>query len=131
MNNGRYWNAIDGPEAQSAYLAGVLDGWFLGMANEDGVKGKYLNIFSRGRGGPFSTADLANMLTSIYRDAENLNLPIKWIAMASFAIVRGETSRESVLPALRRYLGSQTPGPDGSTPLPPTPVDVINAARLK
>jgi hypothetical protein len=64
-------------------------------------------------------ADLGAMITSMYQNAENLDLPIGWVVEACFAISRGETTRESVLLELMRQLRDKLNNPLTETdPLP-------------
>lgn len=127
MNNGRYWRSLNEGPPRSIYLTGMLDGWSLSLHSEAGVSGKYLNIFGRGAGGSFTTDDLADMITSVYANTENINLPITWVAMGCLAVVRGETTRDLVFPALRNYLTSN----GGARWNPHIPVDIIEKARSK
>jgi len=64
--------------------------------------GKYLNAFSAT--GKFNTNDLADMVTSIYANTENLALLIGWVALASCAVLRGDTDRSAVFTALRKRM---------------------------
>jgi hypothetical protein len=56
-------------------------------------------------GGDFTTNDLADMVSSVYAETENIALPIGWVAMGCLAVQRGETTRAAVFLALRKYLG--------------------------
>lgn len=127
VKNGRYWLRL-GTGAQAAFLAGLADGWFLGLTTQPAVLGEHLSAFRSGNAGPVSWADLAHFASSVYSDRENINLPIAWVAAAGLAVFRGETTRESVLPVLRRYVSLHL-GRDG--PLPDFPINEIRKSGGK
>ncbi|HTR39583.1 MAG TPA: hypothetical protein VMH80_27105 [Bryobacteraceae bacterium] len=87
---------------EEGILEGIIEGWSLHrQVNGPTAPEKYaLNPGSTRR----DFSDLAAMITSVYRDNENLDLPIGWVTLACFAIWRGETTRETAFPVLRRYL---------------------------
>jgi len=103
MKNGRFWRSIaDSPEAQSIFLAGLVDGWSLRGSTEENIPGKVLVAF--GGTAKLTYAQLAEMVSAAYSDPENLNLPIGWVLLADFSIEKGEANKEAVFTALRKYL---------------------------
>jgi hypothetical protein len=103
LSNGRQWNAIT-EERRVGFLDGMLQGWYLRGSTEKVISGSV--ILATTSNGHFTTNELSMMVTSAYSHAENLNLPIGWVALACMAVERGETSQEAALVALRQFLGS-------------------------
>ena len=104
MKNGRFWNDLPSDDStRSIFLVGMLDGWHLRGFTEATIKGKVILAFNSG--GDFTTNDLADMVSSVYAETENIALPIGWVAMGCLAVQRGETTRAAVFLALRKYLG--------------------------
>jgi len=102
LGNGRCWNSMPS-EHRNTFLQGMLDGWSLRGATEESMKGSVMLAFSAG--GDFTTNDLADMIASVYADAENLGLPVGCVALGCVAVKRGDTTRDTVLMALRKHMG--------------------------
>jgi len=127
LENGRVWNTLT-PDWKGACLMGMVQGWKLRANTEESTLVRVANAFSAS--GKFNTNDLADMVTSVYADTENIALPIGWVVLASLAIERGETSRNTVLVALRKQMTKLLSG-KGS--LPNTdfdPIATIAASRV-
>lgn len=101
MANGRFWTTLT-PGLKQAYMRGMFDGWQLRSNTEKTVSGAVIFAFSASGG--FTSNDVADMATSIYADSENIGLPIGWVALASLAVERGDTDRNTVLAALRKRM---------------------------
>jgi hypothetical protein len=71
------------------------------------------------------------MVTSVYEEPENLELPIGWVTMACFAVQRGETTRVAVFMALRKHLSNQLQRKEPHLANDVDPVDVIQNSRPK
>jgi hypothetical protein len=105
MKNGRFWiNLPSNDASRVAFLIGLLDGWELRGYTQDIVSGSVLIAMSSD--GYFTTSDMANMVTSVYADTENLTLPVGWVALGCLAVQRGDTTRDAVFMALRKHLSS-------------------------
>jgi hypothetical protein len=115
LENGRLWKTLR-PDYRDMYIRGIFHGWVLRGDTEDTVMGKVINAMTAS--GNFRSNDLADMLTSIYADSENVALPIGWVVLASLAVERGEADRSTVLAALRKQMAtlSAKMGRPGSTP---------------
>src|SRR5579872_2251273 len=87
LENGRLWNSLQ-PDYRHVFLLGVLHGWQLRGNTEEVMKGRVINAFASS--GNFHSDELADMVTSVYADTENVALPIGWVALASLAVERGE-----------------------------------------
>lgn len=87
MSNGRVWNALP-PDVRYGSILGLYHGWNLRGNTEDVFMSQVWNAFL----GKFPTVEVAQMVTSIYADTENLVLPIGWVVLASHAVQRGETN---------------------------------------
>lgn len=130
MKNGRFWNNLPPNDSiRSIFLVGMLDGWKLREFTEETVKGKVITTFSAGD--TFTTNDLADMVSSVYAETENLALPIGWVAMGSLAVQRGETTRDRVFLALRKYLAdvSSRKAPIAASDI--DPIEVIMQSHPK
>jgi hypothetical protein len=130
MKNGRFWNQM-GPttdEYKAAFLRALMDGWTLRGMTKDSVLGKELIVW---RPGPKATlADLIATLNSVYKETENQPLPIGWVVMGTFAVQRGETTRDLVFMALRKHLTHMMDGQSrGADEV--NPIDVILQFRKK
>jgi hypothetical protein len=109
MRNGRFWSQLapDDP-VKAFYVLGLLDGWELrdrvpGDTNTDLIEA----MAPRRNNLPI---DLAKMLTLTYGEAENLRLTVGWVVLGSMAVIRGDTDRERMLAALRKYLSEVEAG---------------------
>lgn len=71
------------------------------------------------------------MVNLAYEDPENLSLPVGCVVMASFAVQRGETTREPVFAALRKFLADLLSRPGNKYGSESSPVDVILKFRKK
>jgi len=89
-------------------LEGMYNGWELRQSVEAAVADdtRLAMYPSRPSGQSITFSELADMITSVYKDTENLDLPVGWVMQVSLAIWRGETTREAALPALRKFLGT-------------------------
>ena len=124
--NGRFWNSMANAQ-RIGFLQGLTDGWMLRTTAEDVVKGRTIIAWS---GPGFTHGELAEMITSIYADTENVELPIGWVVMASYAVKRGDTTRDAVLMALRRFKAmNRTCNPCGNSDF--DPIDTIISLRPK
>jgi hypothetical protein len=105
MKNGRFWNTLTTNNAyRPAFVIGLLDGWTLRGYTEDVIGGKVIVAMSGT--GQFTTDDLAEMITSVYAETENLTLPVGWVVLGCLAVQRGEATRDLVFMTLRRHLSS-------------------------
>jgi hypothetical protein len=124
LKNGRYWNSLP-PESEGPYrlvfLTGILDGWELSEQTKEAILGKYIIVWDAS--GRFTTDELTVMITATYQQSENVNLPVGWVAMACLAVERGETTKDTIMLALRKHLaglsGRTVYGHDAD------PVDII------
>src|ERR1700680_4088130 len=73
LENGRLWKTL-GSDYRDMYIRGIFHGWQLRGNTEETMKGKVLTAMTAS--GNFRSNDLADMLTSIYADTENVALPI-------------------------------------------------------
>ena len=73
----------------------------------------------------FEFAELKRMIDHAYESPENLNLPIGWVVMADFAIMRGEVTEEAVFPALRRFLTELSVRKDGVNAPGTSPIPIL------
>ena len=128
MQNGRFWNDLADDQAHALFLIGIFDGWQLRGHTEDTVLGKVITAMSP-CGSSFG--ELAEMVTTAYKEPENRTLPVGWVLMASIQIQCGRTTRDAVFPALRKHLGTfsgTTKGVPGSVL---DPIDVILSVSTK
>ena len=109
-------------------MIGLLDGWNLRGFTQETIKGKEIIVMSSG--GKFMTDDLANMVTSIYADTENVGLPVGWVAMGCLSVQRGETTRDLVFKALRKHLADLMGSQGTHYGNEVDPIDVILRSRL-
>src|SRR5260370_5725930 len=105
--NGRYWTKLE-PEQRPFFLAGMVDGWTFRKETEETVQGNVINAW--GAAGNLKYSEMVKMIDLAYAEPENLTLPVGWVVMASMAIQRGDTTRDVVLSALRRFMASVTSG---------------------
>src|SRR5262249_24607964 len=89
---------------RNAFILGLVDTWEFRNQIQDPITGSLL--LALGASGGFRTDELSRMITSIYSDMENIQLPIGWVALACLAIERGDTDKASVLTALRKQLST-------------------------
>ena len=128
MKNGRFWNNLPSDDStRSILLVGILDGWTLRSHTEEAELGKVIHALSSG--GNFTTNDLADMVSSVFADTENITLPIGWVAMGCLAVQRGETTRGAVSLALRRHLAEMSKGRHVGNEI--DPIDVIIRSQPK
>lgn len=109
LDNGRFWNTLT-LDRKHVYMRGMFDGWLLRGNTEEMAKGSVLIVFTAT--GKFTTNEMADMVTSIYGDSENIALPIGWVALASLAVERGGTDRNTALAALRKKMTELLNGKD-------------------
>jgi len=81
--------------------------------------------------GKFTTVDVAKMVTSVYEEPENLELPIAWVTMACFAVQRGDTTRDAAFMALRKHLSNELRRKDAHPFNEVDPIDIILNSRPK
>jgi hypothetical protein len=125
LMNGRFWNSLSS-ESRQMFLVAQRDGWILRGFTEDAIKAKVVQAFAART----TVADVSDMVTSLYREAENVDLPIGWVVLGCLAVQRGETSRDAVLMALRRHLSEQLNKKDANrTEL--DPIDIIQNPEKK
>lgn len=128
LKNGRFWSRLP-DDAKPYFLIGLLEGWSFRQLRQGSITVKEAKAFwTRAR---FPAVDVSDMLTSIYRDPENLELPIGWATMACFAVQRGETTRDAVLMALRKALSDELKKPSPHPTNELDPMDVILNSRPK
>jgi hypothetical protein len=127
--DGRYWNSLP-PTSRIFFLSGFFEGWNQRGAEDDTVSGLVLLATSTG-GGSFTYGNLASMVDSAYKDAENLSLPIAWVVMGSLAVQRGETTRDVVLAALRKHQAEIWNKSGGLTAKEYSPLYTIQALNKK
>lgn len=128
LKNGRFWNHLPS-DVQPSFLVGTLEGWRLRQSRETLITVKEIKAFTTSA--RFTTGDLADMLTSVYGDPENLELPIGWVIMACYAVQRGETTREAVFMALRKHLSNELQRKDAHPVNEVDPIDIIRNSRPK
>jgi hypothetical protein len=127
LDNGRFWNTLT-PGLKDAYMRGLFEGWRLRGNTEEKVKGSVIVVFTAS--GQFTSNEVADMLTSIYSDSENIALPVGWVALASLAVERGETDRSTVLVALRKQMTDLLNGKEHRPNTDFDPTDTILACRI-
>jgi hypothetical protein len=128
MKNGRFWNTLPS-DARPFFLFGMLEGWQLRQLREQYIEAKVAKAFWMSGGG-FTMGDLANMVTSVYNEPENLDLPIGWVAMGCYAVKRGDTTRDLVFMALRKHL-SDSLSKKAHPAFEDDPIDVIEKSRSR
>jgi hypothetical protein len=106
--NGHDWTKLTSNE-RLFLLTGLADGWTFREETEDTANGSVLNAWGFA-GNNFQYTDLVKMIDLSYAEPENLTLPVCWVVMASMAIQRGDTTRDVVLTALRKFMASITSG---------------------
>jgi hypothetical protein len=103
MRNGHFWHELsEAGDYRPAFLMGLMEGWDLRGNTESSVLDSTANALSRSP--QFSTDDLAKMISSVYKDPENLSLPVGWVALGCLAVQRGESTKAIVFVALRKHL---------------------------
>lgn len=122
LDNGRFWNRLP-DDAKPYFLIGMLEGWLFRQDRADFITVKEAMAFRAGA--TFPIGDLQNMLTSVYKEAENLELPIGWAMMACYAVQRGDATRDAVFMALRRALSDEMRRKDAHPANELDPMDVI------
>jgi len=128
LKNGRFWNSLP-DDAKPYFLIGLFEGWSFHQLRAGAFTVKEAKAFMTSA--RFPTVDISAMLTSVYRDQENLELPIGWATMACFAIQRGETTRDAVFMALRKALSDDLRRTDAHLANELDPMDVILNSRPK
>lgn len=126
LDNGRFWNAL-APVNREAYVAGILEGWQLRGFTENIVQARVLHLFNADA--QFTSSAVTDIVSSIYRDTENISLPVGWVVLASLAIERGENDRDTVLLSLRKKMSQlrKTRDPRPGTDL--IPFDAILGSK--
>jgi len=117
MRNGSFWTQmfLQDKSAAQGYLCGVAEGWLLRGDTEDSTSGMTLLLSP----GSESYDTLTDMVTSVYKDTANQELPIPWVLLAEISVLRGKTSNDRVLPALRRHLFKLRTSTSSGTDLSP------------
>ena len=130
LRNGRFWRDM-APDlsVKAVFLSGLIEGWKLRDQVEDVISGAVVVAMSPG--GTMQYADLAVMVDATYEHAENLSLPVGWVVMASFAVQRGDTTRDMVFPALRRHLAELRNTTTSRPTSEVSPIDtILSVSRL-
>jgi hypothetical protein len=127
-SNGRLWTQLSDNE-RPILLRGILDGWKLRGESEDRVLDQVLTAMNVG--GSINYGELVRMVDLAYSDSQNLTLPVGWVLMGSLAIQRDETTRDVVLPALRRHLADVTFSGTPVTNIEVNPIDTILSVSRK
>jgi hypothetical protein len=127
LKNGRFWNVIPS-EARPYFLTGILEGWSFHQSRAAFIPVKEAKAFTSTT---FTVGDLEDMLTSVYRDPENLELPIAWAMMACDAVQRGETTRDAAFMELRKALSDELKRQEPHPANELDPLDVILKSRPK
>lgn len=128
LRNGRFWNSL-ADEARPFFLIGMLEGWQFHQLRAGAFTVKEAKAFWTSTS--FTIGDLGDMLTSVYSEPENLDLPIGWAMMACHAVKRGDTTRDAVFMALRKALSDEVRRKDPHPANALDPMDVILNARPK
>jgi hypothetical protein len=128
LKNGRFWNVMPS-EVRPYFLTGILEGWSFHQSRAAFITVKEARAFSTTA--TFTVGDLENMLTSVYGDPENLELPIAWAMMACDAVQRGETTRDAAFMALRKALSDELKRQEPHPANELDPLDVILKSRPK
>ncbi len=126
LQNGRFWNAMS-TDSRPYFLVGMFEGWHARQLRDDFITVKEAKAFY----GEFRTMDVAKMVTSVYGEPENLELPIAWVTMACFAVQRGDTTRDAVFMALRKHLSNELKRTDAHPFNEVDPIDIILNSRPK
>jgi len=108
LRNGRFWNSI-GESTRLSFLNGMADGWEMEHRAEI-QEHSSLTILGKAWVSDLTYGEMSKMVTKTYQQPENLTLPIGWVALASLAIQRGETTQDTVFPALRKFLADLESG---------------------
>jgi hypothetical protein len=124
MQNGRFWNDLTDNDARTLFLIGIFEGWQLRVRTEDSVTGKVIDALSP-CGSSFG--ELAEMVTTVYKEPENRTLPVGWVLMASVKIQCGQTTHDRVFPVLRKHLAAVLAAVSGTKGVPGSVLDPIDA----
>ena len=122
LKNGRFWNSLPS-DSRPYFLIGMFEGWTFHQQRESSISVKEAKAFWSNA--KFPAVDVTEMVTSVYREPENLNLPIAWVTMACFSVQRGETTRDAVFMKLRKYLSTEMQRTDTHPANEIDPIDII------
>jgi hypothetical protein len=128
LKNGRFWNSLP-DDAKPYFLIGLFEGWSFHRLRQAAFTVKEARAFTTSA--RFPTVDISDMLTSVYGNPENLELPIGWATMACYAVQRGDTTRDAVFMALRKALSDEVGRKDAHPANELDPMDVILNSRPK
>jgi hypothetical protein len=128
LDNGRFWNTLT-PANRQTYVEGILQGWQLRGFTEELVEARVLHLFNAD--GQFNSSDVADIASTIYRNADNLPLPVGWVVLAALTVERGENDTHTILAALRKKMSElrKTREPRMGTDL--IPIDAILGGKKK
>jgi hypothetical protein len=127
LENGRLWTSLQ-PDYRPVFHLGIVHGWQLRANTEEVMKGKVINAFASS--GNFYSNELADLVTSVYADTENVALPIGWVVLASLAVERGQVDRNTVLTALRKQMTDLLNGKRSRPNTDYDPLETILASRI-
>jgi hypothetical protein len=128
LKNGRFWNALPS-DSRPYFLIGMFEGWTFRQRRENSISIKEAKVFWASA--KFPAVDVTEMVTSVYREPENLNLPIAWVTMACFSVQRGETTRDAVFMTLRKNISTEMQRTDAHPANEIDPIDIILSSRPK
>jgi hypothetical protein len=128
LKNGRCWNLLPS-DVQPYFLLGMYEGWNFHQSRADFITVKEARAFMTSS--TFTIGDMGDMLTAVYKDTENLDLPIGWAILACKAVQRGETTRDAVFMALRKHLSTELQRKDPHPANEVDPIDVIKNSQPK